>query len=285
MPSYVVAGASRGLGLEFVKQLLDRGNIVIALARNPSGAKGLVAIKNKNLYIVKADITDVPSLKAAAEETAKITGGSLDVLINNAAYQDPQHSFHSILEFPNEDSLIESFNACWKTNVLGPILTTNAFLPLLRKGTLKKVLNLDTGVADAEMNLKADLAGQTAYCVSKAALEMVGVKYAIALKAEGFTFLSISPGLVNTAEAPRTPHVCGFYTSHGRLTSIIPLAPPEALPGIQKMVEAFLKVYPNWKGSPIEPPESVEKMLAILDKATPEDSGKFISHLGNKQWL
>jgi len=264
MPSYVVAGASRGLGLEFVKQLLEKGNVVIALARNPSSAKGLVAIKNKNLHIVKADTTDVPSLKAAAEETAKITGGSLDVLINNAAYQDPQHTFHNILEFPSEDSLIENFNTSWKTNVLGPILTTNAFLPLLRKGTLKKVLTLDTGLADPELNLKADFAGQTAYCISKSAVEMVGVKYAIALKADGFTFLAISPGLVNTAEAP---------------------PPPEAMPGIIKMVGAFLKVYPNWKGSPIEPPESVEKMLAILDKVTPEDSGKFISHLGNKQWL
>lgn len=78
--SFVVAGASRGLGvsvvvsahsafvltypqLEFVKQLLANGNVVIALARNPSGAKGLFAIESQSLHILQADITDAISLK------------------------------------------------------------------------------------------------------------------------------------------------------------------------------------------------------------------------------
>lgn len=64
------------------------------------------------------------------------------------------------------------------TNVLGPILTTNAFLPLLRKGAIKKVLTLSSGLGDAEMNLKAEYANQVPYCITKQSLEMVNVKYA-----------------------------------------------------------------------------------------------------------
>lgn len=48
--------------LEFVVQLLAGGNTVIALARNPGSAKSLVAIKDKNLHILKADITNAEEL-------------------------------------------------------------------------------------------------------------------------------------------------------------------------------------------------------------------------------
>jgi short-subunit dehydrogenase len=63
MPSYVVAGASRGLGLQFVTDLLAKGNTVFALARNPTSSKGLSQIDDKNLHIVKADITNSVSLR------------------------------------------------------------------------------------------------------------------------------------------------------------------------------------------------------------------------------
>lgn len=79
---------------------------------------------------------------------------------------------------PDTAALLADFNASLSTNVLGPILTTNAFLPLLKKGSLKKVLTLSSGMGDPEMNLKAGISNQVAYCVSKAALEMVNVKYA-----------------------------------------------------------------------------------------------------------
>ncbi|PCH34575.1 NAD(P)-binding protein [Wolfiporia cocos MD-104 SS10] len=205
MPAYVIAGASRGLGLEFVHQLIAQGHTVIALARNPYAATGLTAIDNKNLHVIKADITDSVTLKAAAEETAKITGGSIDVLINNGAFWERRHMFHNILEYEDEASLLSDFNANWHTNVIGPILTTNAFLPLLRAGRTKKILTLSTGIADPELVRASGYAGQCAYSVSKCALEMVNLKFSLALKDEGFTCLAISPGVVNTSDAPRTP--------------------------------------------------------------------------------
>jgi len=224
----------------------------------------LSALKGyKSLFFVKADITDPEALKLAAEETAKVTGGGLDVLINNAAYQDDTYAFHGIDQFPSEQALIENFNKAWSTNVLGPILTTNAFLPLLRKGTVKKVLTLSSGKGDPAAVLQSGFEGSASYSVTKCALEMVNVKFATRLANEGFIFLAISPGVVNTASAP---------------------PPPEVMPLLMKMVGSFKKVYPDWKG-PMEPPESVRLMLGVLDNATPNENGAFLSHLGNKQWL
>jgi hypothetical protein len=104
------------------------------------------------------------------------------------------------------------------------------------------------------------LVSHTCFCVfslSSSALPLV------ALKEEGFIFLAISPGVVDTAEAP---------------------PPPEVMVEIQKQGACFAKVYPNWTG-PIQPSESVGLMLGILDNLKPEDNGKFISHLGGKRWL
>ncbi|EJD42198.1 NAD(P)-binding protein [Auricularia subglabra TFB-10046 SS5] len=264
MASYVVAGASRGIGLEFVVQLANKGNTVFALARTPDRAKGLQELKSKpNVHILKGDITDAASLQAVADEVAKVTGGKLDVLINNAAYQSEKFTFHKIDEYPTPEDLIQDFKTSFDTNVLGPILTTNAFLPLLRKGSLKKVLTLSTGVADPSFVLKAGYAYAPSYCITKTGIEMANVKYAVKYKDEGFTFLAISPGVVNTAEAP---------------------PPAEVLPKLQEMGQQFGKVAPHWKG-PIEPTESVSLMLGVLDRSTPAESGSFVSHLGTREWL
>jgi NAD(P)-dependent dehydrogenase (short-subunit alcohol dehydrogenase family) len=64
--TYIITGASRGLGLEFVKQLLAAGHIVFACARNPDGSKGLKAlVDNKNAFAIKLDTTDKASLQVS----------------------------------------------------------------------------------------------------------------------------------------------------------------------------------------------------------------------------
>jgi NAD(P)-dependent dehydrogenase (short-subunit alcohol dehydrogenase family) len=88
--TYVITGASRGLGLEFVKQLAATDSAIFALARNPNDAKNLQDLvkQNKNIHTVKmdqADEADEASIKAAAEEVAKLAPNGVDILINNAA--------------------------------------------------------------------------------------------------------------------------------------------------------------------------------------------------------
>lgn len=62
--TYVVTGASRGIGAEFVKQLAAKGNTVFALARNPAGSDKLQSlVDNKHVYAIKVDVTDEESIK------------------------------------------------------------------------------------------------------------------------------------------------------------------------------------------------------------------------------
>ena len=88
-------------------------------------------------------------------------------------------------------------------NVLGVIYTINAFLPLIRKGAGKKVVTLSSGHGDLDFALKVGVANAGPYAVSKAAVNMVMVKYAVRFKGEGIVFLTISPGWVNTIQGPR----------------------------------------------------------------------------------
>ncbi|KAG5642150.1 hypothetical protein DXG03_003554 [Asterophora parasitica] len=250
--------------LQFVVDLLARGDTVVALARTPEKAAELQAIKdNKNLHILKADITDIASLQAAAEATAKLTNGAIDVLINNAVYQDETYSYYTLVDFPSPEALHSDFTTSFNTNVLGPIHTTNAFLPLLRKGTEKKVITLDTGLAIPDLTLSSGYPKLTAYSISKSALDMVNVKYALALRGEGFKFLALSPGVVNTRLTP---------PSEAELKEII------------EMGGYFAKQYPTWTG-PITPKESVAALLTVIDNLTIEQSGQVLSHKGNREFL
>ena len=76
---------------------------------------------------------------------------------------------------------MKEWNNQWQVNVLGPILTINAFLPLLKKGTIKKVMTLGSGFGDPTIVMPTGWPGTTAYCTTKCALDMVNVKYAGAI--------------------------------------------------------------------------------------------------------
>ncbi|KAI0695678.1 short-chain dehydrogenases/reductase [Cerioporus squamosus] len=267
MPSYVVTGASRGIGLEFVRQLSqDQNNIVFGLARNPQNAPKLVALQKAalNIHIIKADLDDTNSLKAAAAEVSKVTGGSLDYLINNGAYTAVEHANLNITQFPDEKTLEHDLIAAFRTNVVGVAHTINAFLPLLRKGSAKKVITLSTGLAATDVILASSFNVNPQYPISKAAVNMLVAEYAVSLKDEGFTFLALSPGVVNTAEKPPTP---------------------EEIEGYKAMVKQFQKYAPDWDGAPLTPETSVKLMRDVIAKAGPKDTGAFISQYGNQRWL
>ncbi|RPD58256.1 short-chain dehydrogenases/reductase [Lentinus tigrinus ALCF2SS1-7] len=267
MPSYVITGASRGIGLEFVRQLSqDQNNIVFGLCRNPQRATKLLDLQkgSSNIHVIKADLDDVRSLEAAATEVAKVTGGSLDYLINNGAYTAVEHASLNITQFPDAKSLEDDLIAAFRTNVVGVAHTINAFLPLLRKSAVKKVITLSTGLAATDVILGSDFNINPQYPVSKAAVNMLVAQYAVSLRDEGFTFLAISPGVVNTAEKPPTP---------------------EEIEGFKAMVKQFQKYAPDWDGVPLTPETSVTLMRDVIAKAGPKDTGAFVSHFGNQKWL
>ncbi|KAF8362726.1 hypothetical protein PRIPAC_89649 [Pristionchus pacificus] len=128
MPSVLITGANRGIGLGFVKEMLKEPSIdvVIATARNVEAAKDLAAIVNPKLHIVQMEVTDEQSVVAAVEKVSAIVDGKgLDLLINNAAI------FQSLAldGDVNKATFLESFDV----NCFGPLLISNKFHGLLKQ--------------------------------------------------------------------------------------------------------------------------------------------------------
>ncbi|KAK4554062.1 hypothetical protein LTR86_008903 [Recurvomyces mirabilis] len=87
MPSYVVIGAARGIGFEFVRQIAaDSANTVVGLIRSQKTADALneLAKQNSKVHVVEADIFSPESLREAVKKVEKVTDGKVDVLIHNA---------------------------------------------------------------------------------------------------------------------------------------------------------------------------------------------------------
>ncbi|KAK9427690.1 NAD(P)-binding domain protein [Lipomyces doorenjongii] len=266
MPSWVIIGASRGLGYEWLRQLSQNlENQVIGVARTPGPVnEKLVADGITNVHVVQGDMADNASLLAAATATSKITGGVVDHLIVNGAYQDaPLRSLSPTDYSGKENTLRNDMIASLEVNVLGVIYSINAFLPLLRKGDTKKITAISTGLADLDFTLLSGNSTQLTYSTMKAALNMVVAKYSQELKAEGFTVLALSPGLVNTRETPPTP---------------------EELEKVKEMIKTFQAYAPSFQGA-LNPEESVKAQYAVIVRDAPDQNGAFLSHWGNKMWL
>ncbi|KAK7063704.1 hypothetical protein R3P38DRAFT_2492452, partial [Favolaschia claudopus] len=154
-----------------------------------------------------------------------------------------------------------------KANTISIVHSTNAFLPLLKNGSVKKVLMLSSGFGDLDLTLRGEVPAQPSYSIVKAALNMVVAKYAAQYKTEGFVFLSISPGFVDTSATQTGPPSAGALEERKMLMKAIPL------------------IAPNFTG-PISTEQSVQMQLEVFENWPVEKSGAFVSHYGNTtQWL
>ncbi|OGE54077.1 hypothetical protein PENARI_c006G05265 [Penicillium arizonense] len=270
MPSYLITGASRGLGFEFVRHLAqDPKNTVIGLVRNKAAAD--VKAKEEgldNVHMVEAQYTDLSSLKKAAEVVKDITAGGLDYLINNAAIVSHISEFKTFGDFDDDfETLEKDILESLEINLLGVIKTVHAFLPLIRSGNGKKVIAISSGMADIDLINSTEVAFASPYAISKGALNVAIAKYNALYKKEGILFLAVSPGYVST-ERNKVE------------------AAPEDVDKANILVGKFVEYAPHFQ-RPLTPEESVTAVLSVMNKASIAngDGGAFISHLGNKQWL
>ncbi|KAI1385382.1 NAD(P)-binding protein [Hypoxylon trugodes] len=273
MPSYLVTGASRGLGFEFLRQLSAvPGAVVIGLARDKAATEKKVSaeIGRPNVHVVHGELTDYESLKKAAEDTAKITGGSLDYLIANGGIVSRYSAFKTLYDLADDPkALEEDLLTSYKINTIGQIHLFNLFLPLIKKGEAKKIVALSSGHADYDLIRDFGIVIAGPYTLSKTALNFAIAKYHGEFKNEGILFMSISPGVVETS---------GHNDPEG-------LSERE-LENLGKVGQQFANYAPHFKGA-ITPEESVRLMLDIINRATVENGygGTFVSQFGNKQWL
>jgi len=214
----------------------------------------------------------------------------LDYLINNAAYISPVSEFRTLVDSsvsfarptPSPSSLtflprdispaavLADFNTSFQINTLGLLKVTHAFLPLIlhNPSGAKKITNISTGMADLDLINDYGLATAAPYSVSKAAANALVAKYNAAYAQEGVLFLSVSPGYVATERARGEP---GEERDAERAADF------------GRRLAAYK---PGFRG-PISTAESVEAVLGVIEKASLEggDGGRFVSHLGGRQWL
>lgn len=197
MAVYVVTGANRGLGLELTKQLLHSGQTVRAVCRNPEGAaelKSFAEAHPETLTVCAGDVTNEGSLEASGTRLEHV-----DVLINNAGVIGQSEADLASLS-------IDEMNHVFDVNVFGIIRSVRSYLPLLKKGQIKKIANITSLMGSIAGNSSG---GRTSYRVSKAAVNMLTKNLSYELGAEGMTVIALHPGWVRTdmggAHAPLTP--------------------------------------------------------------------------------
>ena len=141
MSSYLVTGASRGVGLELCQQLLDlpssKVSRVFLLSRGaPSESLQRLLNSSERAIHISASVNDDQSVtNAAAKVQQLLNGGGLDVLVNNAGIQE----FHTC---PTHQVLPTELAKHFDVNVLGCHRMIAAFVPMLLQGTHKTVINM-----------------------------------------------------------------------------------------------------------------------------------------------
>ncbi|MGW4247006.1 SDR family oxidoreductase [Nocardia sp. NPDC004722] len=180
----LVTGGNRGIGREVCKQLAERGFTVVLGARSAEAGKAAAAAVGA--LPVLLDVTDDASVVAAAQEVAEVHG-RLDVLINSAAitYDTWQRAETADLTVVREAA---------ETNLYGPWRMVQAFLPLLRKSSHARIVNVSSEAA----SLAGMGGGTPAYNTTKVALNALTRMLAAELRADRILVNSICPGWVAT---------------------------------------------------------------------------------------
>jgi NAD(P)-dependent dehydrogenase (short-subunit alcohol dehydrogenase family) len=186
----LVTGANRGLGLEFVRQLLARGDRVLAACRQPGKATSLNALAGDHpgrLHVLPLDVADEASRTAFARELALVPGDGarIDLLVNNAGVLHSGERWSQVRAAVLEDSL--------RTNAVGPFLLTQALAPRMSDGGKVAFLSSIMGSIGTRREFRAP-----SYCTSKAALDMLAVQAAHALAPRGIAVAVLHPGWAQT---------------------------------------------------------------------------------------
>jgi len=190
MNTIFISGASRGIGLELCKQLLNRDERVFAGCRDPANAKNLITLSSQysNLEIVELDVNDENSVKNCFEQLNQ-KEQVIDKLYNNAGIID----WSNLLEVTED-----SFSKVLQTNLLGALLVLRHALPCLGRSASPWVYNMSSRLGSVELRGNTHLGGAIAYQCSKAGLNMLTKQASIDLGPKGIKVVSITPGWVRT---------------------------------------------------------------------------------------
>ena len=189
MERILITGASRGIGLELARQYLERGDVVLATARNLETAQDLQALAaqhGERCHLLHLDVTDEDAIVAVAAQARALVDG-LDVLINNAGVF-PRNERPETLD---AQTMLETLHV----NAVAPLLVVRELLDLLRRGRRPRILNITSQLG----SLTRQASGRCySYCSSKAALNMLTRSLAFDLQPDGIIAVVVHPGWVQT---------------------------------------------------------------------------------------
>ncbi|MCA1713867.1 MAG: SDR family oxidoreductase [Gammaproteobacteria bacterium] len=210
----LVTGANRGLGLEFVRQLLARDARVVAACRHPGKATELNRLAGEHpgrLHVLPLDVADPKSHAGLAGELPLVLDG-IDLLVNNAGVLHSGERFGSV----GAAHLLDSF----RTNAMAPFLLTQALAPLLADGA--RIANISSQLGSIANTTRF---GTPSYNISKAAQNMATVLLAQALRERGIVVVALHPGWVQTDMGGSDATITAQQSVQGLLQLIAALTP------------------------------------------------------------
>jgi NAD(P)-dependent dehydrogenase (short-subunit alcohol dehydrogenase family) len=185
----LVTGANRGLGLELCRQLLARGDRVVAACRQPGKATALNTLAGEHpgrLRVTPLDVAEPKSHAALARELPLLTDGEpLDLLVNNAGVLRGGERYGSVQAADLETS--------FRTHALGPFLLVQTLTPQLADGA--RVANISSEIGS--IGLRQEFRTPS-YAIGKAAQNMATSLLAQALAPRGIVVVALHPGWVRT---------------------------------------------------------------------------------------
>ncbi len=205
MPTVLITGANRGLGLEFVRQYASDGWRVLACCRDPKKAAALDGVAGE-VSIHPLDVSDRDAIGRLAGE---LQGTAIDLLLNNAGVFGDRKGLGSL----DCDTWLRTF----EVNTLAPIKMTEAFVEHVASSDKKQVAHVTSKMGSIADNTSG---GAYVYRSSKAALNMANKSLALDLAGRGITCVVLHPGWV--------------ATDMGGAGA--PIQPPESVTGMRKVL-------------------------------------------------
>jgi NAD(P)-dependent dehydrogenase (short-subunit alcohol dehydrogenase family) len=194
----LITGANKGIGHEVARQLCERGYRVLVGARDARrGEEASLELRGGGgqAEFVPLDVTSAESV-AGAVQTITQRHGVLDVLVNNAAIKLETHPA------PPSACSMRAVRETFETNVFGVMAVTLAMLPLLRRSSQPRIVNVSSGLGSLTLSAfpgtKFNLKPMLSYNVAKAAVNAITVQFANELRDSGFKINSADPGYTRT---------------------------------------------------------------------------------------
>ena len=187
MATILITGTNRGIGLEFTKQCLARGDRVIATCRDVEAADALMQLRGSHdeLEVHKLDVSSTESMLEFVQQLADTP---IDIFINNAGVYGPRNANFGELDGRLWASVLQ-------VNSVAPLILSQLLMPNLRQGKDKKMLYLSSKMGSIDDNSGG---GSYIYRSSKTALNSAVKSLAIDLAGEGFSAAVLHPGWVLT---------------------------------------------------------------------------------------